>query len=54
MTKQSYYLMLLAAIPVLSSCEAIGTIFKAGMWWGFILVILVVGLILWIVSKSRK
>lgn len=54
MTKQPYYLLLLAALPFLSSCEAIGTIFKAGMWWGFILVIIVVALILWIVSKARK
>lgn len=54
MSKNYYYLFLLAAIPTLSSCDAIGTIFKAGMWWAFILVFLVVALILWIVSKAKK
>lgn len=54
MTKQPYYLLLFAALPILSSCDAIGTIFKAGMWWAFILIIAVVALILWIVSKARK
>jgi hypothetical protein len=39
---------------VLSGCGAVETIFKAGMWWAFFLVGLVVVLILWIVSKARK
>lgn len=38
----------------LSSCGAIETIFKAGMWWAFFLVGLVVVIILIIVSKVRK
>lgn len=54
MTKNLFYAFLLAAIPVLSSCEAIGTIFKAGMWWAFILMIGVIALIIWIVSKAKK
>ncbi len=54
MTRNSLYAFLLAAVPFLSSCEAIGTIFKAGMWWAFILMIAVVALIVWIVSKARK
>lgn len=37
-----------------TSCEAVGTIFKAGMWWAFFLVGLVVVFIIWIISKSRK
>ncbi|WP_276500586.1 phosphatidate cytidylyltransferase [Terrimonas pollutisoli] len=39
---------------VLSSCGAVETIFKAGMWWAFFLVGLVVVIILIIVSKVRK
>ena len=39
---------------VLSSCGAVESIFKAGMWWAFFLVGLAVVLILWIVSKARK
>ncbi|MCP1994389.1 uncharacterized protein YcfL [Flavobacterium sp. HSC-61S13] len=34
-----------------TSCSAVETIFKAGMWWAFILVFIVVGLIIWILSK---
>lgn len=54
MTKNFFYALLLTAIPFLSSCEAIGTVFKAGMWWAFILMFAVVALIIWIVSKARK
>ncbi|MBP8066952.1 MAG: hypothetical protein KAY27_00175 [Pedobacter sp.] len=36
---------------VLTSCELIGDIFKAGMWTGVIVVVLVVALVIWLVSK---
>lgn len=35
----------------LSSCELIGDIFKAGIWTGVIMVVLVVALIIWLISK---
>ncbi|MDH5828264.1 hypothetical protein ACFX5U_00670 [Sphingobacterium sp. SG20118] len=35
----------------LTSCSVIEGIFKAGVWSGIIVVVIVVGLILWIVSK---
>lgn len=54
MKKNSLYLFLMAALPLLSSCEAIGTIFKAGMWWAFFLVFIVIAVILWIISKAKK
>jgi hypothetical protein len=38
----------------LSSCGVVETIFKAGMWWAFFLVGLVVILILWVVFKARR
>jgi hypothetical protein len=38
----------------LSSCGAVETIFKAGMWWAFFLVGLVIVLILFFVFKSKK
>ena len=38
----------------LTSCDLIGGIFKAGMWVGIIIVVAVVGLILWLVSKGRR
>ena len=39
---------------VLSSCEAIAGIFKAGMWTGIIAVVAVVGLIVYFVSRGRN
>lgn len=38
----------------LSSCEAIAGIFKAGVWVGIIVVVIVVALIFWIISKVGK
>lgn len=39
---------------ILSSCGAIETIFKAGMWWAFILIGLVVALIFYVMAKVKK
>jgi len=38
----------------LTSCELIGDIFKAGVWVGALLVIGIIGLIVWAVSKAGK
>ncbi|GAB4033731.1 hypothetical protein [Spirosoma gilvum] len=35
----------------LTSCEAIGDIFKAGAWTGAILVIAGIGVVIWLISK---
>jgi hypothetical protein len=45
--------ILVAFMLTLSSCEVVGGIFKAGMWTAVILIAIVVGLILWIVSRMR-
>jgi len=37
-----------------SSCQAIGDIFKAGVWVGVIIVVAVITLILFLVSRSNK
>ncbi|WP_170148863.1 hypothetical protein [Deminuibacter soli] len=42
---------MLALAVALSSCQAIGTIFKAGMWWGIILVVIVIVLVIWLLGK---
>ncbi len=47
------FLLLFTASLLLSSCEAIGDIFKAGVWFGVIGVVLVVGLILYFVGKKK-
>jgi hypothetical protein len=46
--------LLIFNMIVLSSCGAVETIFKAGMWWAFFLVGLVIVVILVIVSKVKK
>ena len=38
----------------LSSCEAIAGIFKAGIWTGVIVIVVVVALILWLIGRGRK
>ena len=45
---------LLLTTIFLSSCAAIETIFKAGMWWAFILIGLVVAVILYVVFKTKR
>ncbi|MFP5080429.1 hypothetical protein [Pedobacter sp. JCM 36344] len=52
MTKRYFPLALIALITTtLTSCAAIQGIFKAGMITGIIVVVLVISLIIWIVSK---
>jgi hypothetical protein len=48
------WLLALATAMTLSSCEVIGGIFKAGVWVGILLVLVVVGLILWLVGRGRR
>jgi hypothetical protein len=44
-------LVLCTVLMTLPGCEIIGGIFKAGVWVGVILVVLVVAVIFWIMSK---
>ena len=46
--------LLVMISAMLSSCGAIETIFKAGMYWAFFLIAIVVIIILWVVFKARK
>lgn len=48
------FMILFFLISTLSSCQAIGDIFKAGVWFGVIGVGLVVFLIIYLISRSRK
>lgn len=48
-------LFLLGILTVmLSSCELVEGIFKAGVWTGLLLVAVVLGLIIWMISRGRK
>lgn len=44
-------LWFLPVLLVLSGCELIGDIFKAGVWSGIILVVVLLGLIVFILSR---
>lgn len=54
MTRNPFLAILLLSIITLTSCEAIGDIFKAGMWVGIIVVVAVIALVLWLIGKARK
>jgi len=47
-------ILLLLVMFSLSSCELVEGIFKAGMGVGIFLVLLVIALIVWLVSRFRK
>jgi hypothetical protein len=47
------FLILLLAVAA-SGCDIIGGIFKAGVWIGALVVILVVVLVVWLLGKMRK
>jgi hypothetical protein len=50
--KYSSYLFVLSAVA-LTSCAAIEDIFKAGVWTGVVLFILVIGIIAWLVTWNQ-
>jgi hypothetical protein len=44
----------LAILLSLSSCEVIGGIFKAGVWVGILIVVGIIGLIVYLISRGGK
>lgn len=46
--------LLLILSLTLTGCEAIATIFEAGVWVGIIIVLVVLGLIGFVVSRVRR
>lgn len=46
--------LLLVILTTFSSCRLIGDIFKAGMAVGVIVVVVIVGLVIWLISKFRS
>ncbi|MEO8763224.1 MAG: phosphatidate cytidylyltransferase [Ginsengibacter sp.] len=51
--KNAIAIMALMAITF-SSCQAIEGIFKAGVWVGVIIVVAIIALIFWLISKAGK
>ncbi len=54
MRKLTLYSMSLLSMLLLTSCEAVETIFKAGMWWGIIVVVGIIALLLWLFSRGKN
>jgi hypothetical protein len=54
---KKYFLNIFALILLavsLSSCEAIGGIFKAGVWSGILLIVFVIAIIIFIATRFTK
>lgn len=50
-----FYLFFLAAFLItFSGCTLIGDIFKAGVWSGILLVVVIIGLIIFVIAKMGK
>jgi hypothetical protein len=52
--KKLHLLLIFSILMCLSSCTVIEGIFKAGVWVGVILVVVVLLLIIWLISAFRK
>ena len=46
--------LIVSFLITLSSCDLIGGVFKAGMWFALIIVVAIVALVLWLIGKARK
>ncbi|RKO69865.1 hypothetical protein D7322_20100 [Sphingobacterium puteale] len=45
------FALMSSLLVLVSSCAAIEGIFKAGVWSGILLVVVVVAIVIWIISK---
>lgn len=54
MKRSTLILSLVLLSSLVSSCEVVGGIFKAGMVWGIFLVAVLIGLVIYLVTKTRK
>lgn len=52
--KQIQLLFLAFLLVIMPGCSVVEGIFKAGMWWAFFLVFVVIFIIGWIFFKRRK
>jgi cytosine/uracil/thiamine/allantoin permease len=52
MTKRYFPLAIIALLSTsLASCELVQGIFKAGVWTGVIVVVLILALVIWLISR---
>jgi hypothetical protein len=52
--ERRFALALLVALAVLPGCEIVGGIFKAGVWVGIVLVVLLLAGLFWLMRKLRR
>lgn len=52
--KTIYYYLLISLALSLSSCAAVEGIFKAGVWTGILLVALVLGIIMYLITRGSS
>ncbi|MEX6691191.1 phosphatidate cytidylyltransferase [Danxiaibacter flavus] len=50
--KPLYHFLLIMCVILVGGCSAIAGIFKAGMWTGILIVVVVVGVVIWLITKS--
>ena len=46
--------ILIALLATFTGCEIIGGIFEAGFWVGIIVVVLLIAIVVWIVSRMKR
>lgn len=51
MKKGVFAVGILSMITLLSSCEVIGGIFKAGVWAGVLFVVVIIAIVIFVISK---
>lgn len=47
-------ILLFLVMTLFSSCEVIEGIFEAGVWVGILIVVGIIGLLIWIISRFKK
>jgi hypothetical protein len=52
--KFNHIIALSVLLISLNSCEAIGAIFKAGVWVGIIIIVIILVIIFWLIRKFSK
>lgn len=50
----SIFSLLIVMSVTFTSCEAIVGIFKAGMWFAVIVIVIVAAIIFWLIKKAKK
>jgi len=54
LTKIMNLLGVLVLLSFISGCGAIATIFKGGMWFGVFMVVAVIGLLVFFLTRTKK